>query len=391
METKCLNPIIYIDEVDKISRTEHGREIIGILTHLTDSSQNKEFQDKYFSGIKIDLSKALIVFSYNDSDLIDRILRDRITEIKTKPLTKTEKIQITNEYLLPEILESVGYRKDNIVIDEKEILFIINTFTFEAGVRKLKERIFEIVREINLRRMMGIENYEFPIKITENIIKDILSDRHVIINKKIHPKPSVGIMNGLYATSLGVGGIITVEAFRTLSDRKLELELTGQQGDVMKESVKCAKTIAWNLLPSSIKKIINKEWEETGVFGLHVHCPEGGTPKDGPSAGGVMTLTILSQLAQIPIKNNVAMTGEIDLNGSIRAIGGLQSKLEGARSAGVNLVLIPKDNEKDLSNICDEIKKGDNFNIIQVSTIYEALPYVFEENDIEFNKFGVYI
>ena len=391
MEKKCLNPIIYIDEIDKISKTEHGKELIGILTHLTDSSQNCEFQDKYFAGIKIDLSKALIVFSYNDSDMIDRILKDRITEIRTKPLTKSEKIEITKNYLMPEILDSVGYTSKDILIDNDNIEFLIDTYTFEAGVRKLKEKLYEIVREINLRRIkMEDDNIEMPIIVDKNIIEKILSNKSVIINKKIHPKSYIGIMNGLYATSLGTGGIITVEAFKTLSDVKLSLELTGQQGDVMKESVKCAKTIAWNLLPNNIKADIKKEWDTNGVYGLHVHCPEGGTPKDGPSAGGVMTLVILSQLCGIAIMNNVAMTGEIDLNGSIRAIGGLESKLQGAKSAGVNLVLIPKDNKKDLDDIPEDSKNTENFKVIMIETIYEAIPYVFEKNDINFVKFGVY-
>ena len=385
METKYMNPIIFIDELDKVSHTEHGREIISILTHLTDSTQNQEFTDKYFSGIKFDLSKALIVFSYNDGDMIDRVLKDRIMEINIKPLAKSEKIEITNSYLLPEILESVGYNVDDIEISNDNLVYLIEKYTWEAGVRKLKEKLYEIIREINLRRIMGTE-IKLPFKITKEIIKEILSDNQAISFTKIPDKSYVGIMNGLYATSSGVGGIIIVEAFRTLSDRKLDLELTGHQGDIMKESVRCAKTVAWNLVPNEIKKQIKEEWEINGVFGLHVHCPEAGTPKDGPSAGGVMTLAILSQLTNIPIRNNVGMTGEIDLNGTIRAIGGLQSKLEGARSAGVELVLVPKDNEDDLNRIPDEIKKGEKFNVIMVTNIYEALPYVLCDNDLVFNK-----
>ena len=385
METKYMNPIIFIDELDKVSQTEHGREIISILTHLTDSTQNNEFTDKYFSGIKFDLSKALIIFSYNDRDCIDRVLMDRILEIEVKPLAKSEKIEITKTYLLPEILESVGYNIDDILIEHNDLIYLIEKYTWEAGVRKLKEKLYEIVREINLRRIMG-KDIKLPYKITQDTIKDILSDNQAISFTKIPDKSYVGIMNGLYATSSGIGGIIIVEAFRTLSDRKLDLELTGHQGDIMKESVRCAKTVAWNLVPNEIKKQIKEEWEINGVFGLHVHCPEAGTPKDGPSAGGVMTLAILSQLTNIPIRNNVGMTGEIDLNGTIRAIGGLQSKLEGARSAGVELVLVPKDNEDDLKRIPDEIKKGDKFNVIMVTNIHEALPYVLCDNDLVFNK-----
>ena len=265
METKYMNPIIFIDELDKVSQTEHGREIISILTHLTDSTQNNEFTDKYFSGIKFDLSKALIIFSYNDSDCIDRVLMDRILEIEVKPLAKSEKIEITKTYLLPEILESVGYNIDDILIEHNDLIYLIEKYTWEAGVRKLKEKLYEIVREINLRRIMG-KDINLPYKITQETIKDILSDNQAISFTKIPDKSYVGIMNGLYATSSGIGGIIIVEAFRTLSDRKLDLELTGHQGDIMKESVRCAKTVAWNLVPNEIKKQIKEEWEINGYL-----------------------------------------------------------------------------------------------------------------------------
>ena len=387
MENKCMNPIIYIDELDKISNTERGREIVGILTHLTDSSQNKEFQDKYFQGIKFDLSKSLIVFSYNDSSLVDRILRDRILEIRTKPLTKVEKFNIFKFYLMPEILKTVGFSTDDFTINDKDIEYMIDNYTYEGGVRKLKEKLFEVVREINLRRMKDTHNYKFPIQLTTDLIDDILNHNNKIMHTKIHEKSYVGIMNGLFATTLGVGGLIQVECFRTYNEKRLDLELTGQQGDVMKESMKVAKTIVTNLLPRDILKNIHKDMDENGPYGLHIHCPEGATPKDGPSAGGAITLTILSQLTGIPIRNTVAMTGEIILKGNIRAIGGLQSKLEGAKMAGCNLVVIPKENEKDYNKIKEDgFEFNENFKVVTVSNIYEAIPYVFETNDLVFNK-----
>ena len=387
IENKCMNPIIYIDELDKISNTERGREIVGILTHLTDSSQNKEFQDKYFQGIKFDLSKSLIVFSYNDSSLIDRILRDRILEIRTKPLTKVEKFNIFKFYLMPEILKTVGFNNNDFTITDKNIEYLIDNYTYEGGVRKLKEKIFEIIREVNLRRMKETHNYKFPINLTTELIDDILNHNNKIMHTKIHDKSYAGIMNGLFATTLGVGGLIQVECFRTYNEKRLDLELTGQQGDVMKESMKVAKTIVTNLLPKDILKNIHKDMDENGPFGLHIHCPEGATPKDGPSAGGAITLTILSQLTGIPIKNTVAMTGEIILKGNIRAIGGLQSKLEGAKMAGCNLVVIPKENEKDYNKIKEDgFEFNEKFKVVTVSNIYEAIPYVFEKNDLVFNK-----
>lgn len=391
METKCMNPIIYIDELDKVSKTEHGREIIGILTHLTDPSQNDEFTDKYFSGIKLDLSKCLIVFSYNDSDLIDGILADRITEVKVKSITKKEKLHIVKEYLLPEILETVGYTKGDIILENDEINYIIENYTYEAGVRKLKERLFELVREINLVRVLETEDISLPFKLTEEFIKKLFSDRPKVQYKKIAKSPQVGLVNGLYATSSGTGGITIIEVMRTPSDQKLSLELTGKQGDVMKESMRCAKTIAWNLLPYEIKKKINKEWEETGPFGLHIHCPEAATPKDGPSAGLAITLAVLSRLCNIKINNTVGMTGEIDLNGKSHQIGGLESKLDGAKRAGITKVLVPEDNRQDYDRIIDNLnntEKDDyikDFEVVFVDSIEDVVKHSLVDNKLEFN------
>ena len=390
METKCMNPVIYIDELDKISRTEHGRELVGILTHLTDPSQNSEFTDRFFSGIKLDLSKTMIVFSYNDASLIDGILRDRITEVEVKSITKKEKMHIVKEYLLPEILDSVGYTKGDFIIEDNEIDYIIENYTYEAGVRKLKERLFELIRHINLIKVLDTEPIVLPYTITEEFIKKQFSDRPKVQYKKIAKDPQIGLVNGLYATSAGTGGITIIEVMKTPSDTKLSLELTGNQGDVMKESMKCAKTIAWNLLPYDIKKETKKVWDETGSFGLHIHCPEASTPKDGPSAGAAITLAILSRLCNCAIKNTIAMTGEIDLNGQIHQIGGLESKLDGAKRAGVSKVLIPKDNVDDYNRIVENMNDSEReiyingLEIVAVSSIEDVLRESFVENDLTF-------
>ena len=391
IETKCMNPVIYIDELDKVSKTEHGREIIGILTHLTDDSQNSEFSDRYFSGIKFDLSKAMIVFSYNDAKLIDPILKDRITEVNVKSITKKEKLHITKEYLLPEILNIVGYNKHDIQFDDNSINYIIETFTYEAGVRKLKERLFELIREINLIKILGEEQLELPFIVTEEFIKTQFSDRAKVLFTKIAKEPQVGLANGLYATSAGTGGITIIEVMKTPSDSKLSLELTGNQGNVMKESMKCAKTIAWNLLPLDIKKSINSEWDEIGKFGLHIHCPDAAMPKDGPSAGIAITSAILSRLCNIKLKNTVAMTGEIDLNGKVHAIGGLESKLDGAKRAGVKKVLIPFDNKEDYYRIIKGLSNDEkyeyllDFEIVPVKEYKEVITEVLVDNNLEFN------
>jgi len=395
METKCMNPIIYIDEVDKVSMTEHGREIIGILTHLTDFSQNNEFYDRYFSGIKIDLSKVLFIFSYNDSNALDRILRDRITEINVKPLSLNEKIHVVRNYSLPEILDTVGYKKDDITLSDEVVRYIIQNYTNEAGVRKLREKLFEIVREINLKRIVdGI--IQLPFVVSQDYVSELFSDKPKVSIRQVAKEPQVGFVNGLYATTAGTGGITIVECLKTPSDRKLSLELTGQQGDVMKESMICAKTLAWNIIPKSIKKEINEEFETYGNFGLHLHCPEAATPKDGPSAGITITTAIISRLCNIKVRNDVAMTGEIDLHGNVHPIGGLEAKLEGAKRAGVRMCLIPKDNEEDYQKILRRRKSIDDsgqsrYNdalpeVVIVSSILEVIKHVLVDNDLDFNQ-----
>jgi len=388
IETQCMNPIIFIDELDKVSKTENGREIIGILTHLTDSTQNEEYMDKYFSGIKLDLSKALFIFSYNDFSLIDPILADRIHRVKFTHLSKYDKIHIIQNYLSPELLSTIGFDNNSIEISPDIISYIVDNYTYEAGIRKLKEKVFEIFREINLRYITNKDdNVQFPIKITKEIVEDIFSNKPKMIMKKIATKSHIGLVNGLYATTAGTGGLTIIETFKTPTDNKLSLVLTGQQGDVMQESVKCAKTIAWNIIPNDIKKSIVNEWNETGPYGIHMHCPEAATPKDGPSAGGAITLAIISLLCNIPVKNTIALTGEIDLNGSIHAIGGLDFKIEGGKSAGVELILCPAQNQQDLDIIKkDKPQTLENIKIQTISNIWEILEYCLEDNNINFIK-----
>lgn len=440
METKCLNPIIYIDELDKISKTEHGKEIAAILTHVTDQSQNKEFFDRYFASIPIDLSQVLFIFSYNDRDSIDHILRDRIQEIDIKALNLKEKLVISQNYVIPEILGNVGFSKSEILFDDNILTKIINEYTYECGVRKLNEILYDIVRDINLKKIIGTwDGGDFPIYINLETMnetsKDILSHINKITVKKIHDSPHIGLVNGLYATNgSAMGGITIIQVMRVYSDKKFSLEkLTGSQGDVMKESMNCAMTLAWNILPEKIRKEIEDLKEG---YGLHIHCPEGSTPKDGPSAGVTITLGIISRLMGIPIRNDVAMTGEVDLMGHSLAIGGLHSKLMGAYNVGIKKVLIPFENRNDLelilrkeieenknmikvsksnknlnllnnnnSNESNESNKSeyvnppsplsskdekiyfrDNMEIVLVNNIFDVLKHGLIENDIEFNK-----
>jgi len=297
MEKKCMNPIIFIDELDKVSRTEQGKEIIGILTHLIDGTQNNEFQDKYFSGVGLDLSKALFIFSYNDVEAIDTILLDRIHRIKFDHLSLEDKLVISRDYLLPEIFDKMGLQ-DLIEITDDILEFLINTYTVEPGVRKLKELLFEIIGEINLQLLQTHTDICLPFKLTIDDIKyNYLKDRHEIKEKKIHAKPLIGTINGLWANSMGRGGVIPIEVRFISNTTFLGLKLTGMQGDVMKESMSVATTLAWNRTDSIIKNKLLKEEEETkNLHGIHIHCPEGAVPKDGPSAGTAITSAIFSLL-----------------------------------------------------------------------------------------------
>lgn len=345
MDAKCMNPIIFIDELDKISRTERGEEVVGILTHLTDSTQNTHFYDRYFAGIPLDLSKVMIIFSFNDIDKVDRVLRDRITCIRVDPLDTGDKLEISRQFLLPDILDIVGFRSNDIQFPEDQVRTIIQTYTFEAGVRHLKQILYHIVRELNRRLSYG-SDIKLPLVITSEFLTSVLSTYHRHLRRRVAKVPQIGVINGMYANTLGVGGITTIEVSRFRCKEHYGFKLTGQQGDVMKESMECAKTVAFNLLnkPALDSYIANP-------YGLHIHCPEASVRKDGPSAGGAIAIAIYSYLSQLPIRSTVAITGEIDLHGNIRAVGGLHAKLHGVKSAGVRLALVPRENEEDIRRL----------------------------------------
>lgn len=370
--TKCMNPIIFIDEIDKVSHTEHGREIISILTHLTDPTQNHEFEDKYFSGIKFDLSKALIVFSFNDISLIDPILRDRITIIDTHPLTLPEKITISKNFIIPEILNEIGFGTNEIIFSDEIITFLINTYTYEAGVRKIKEKYYEIIREINLQQLYQNDNFQMPFYVSKEFIEKLFIKKPKVRIKTIHYEPAVGLVNGLYATSAGIGGLTVIQVIKHACDKNLEISMTGKQGEVMQESVNYAFKIAFGLLPFDKQQELINQKEK---FGLHIHTPDAATPKDGPSAGAAITLAFYSILTNQKVDNKVAMTGEIDLLQNVTAIGGLESKLLGAKKAGATKVLIPQENYQDLERIRNDgiSPEDDNFKVIPVSHFSQVL------------------
>ena len=368
MDSKCMNPIIFIDELDKISNTEHGKEIIGILTHLIDSSQNMNFQDKYFNGIDLDLSKALFIFSYNDASLIDRILLDRIHRVKFDRLTIIDKLTITKNYLLPEIKKKLALQ-DNIQINEDEIRYIINNYTNESGVRKLKEILFEIFSEINLEILTNsIEIESLPLVLTKEKIDKYLETRYKRSIVKIIKEPTVGIVNGLWANTVGQGGILPMECVFIHASNFLELKLTGMQGDVMKESMNVAKTLVWNMMNEGERKVLLDK-KENGDTGIHIHCPDGATPKDGPSAGTAITILIYSLLTHRKVRNDFAITGEINLQGNVTEIGGLDLKIIGGIEAGVKHFIYPESNHKDFEKFK---KKYEESNILEGISFYKV-------------------
>jgi ATP-dependent Lon protease len=387
IDKKCMNPIIFIDEVDKISKTEQGREIVGILTHLLDQTQNDCFQDKYFSGIDLDLSKALFILSYNDPSLIDKILLDRIHRVKFGVLSLEEKLVIAKTHMLPEIYEKMGL-ENMIELNDETLTFIIENYTCEAGVRKLKQCLFEIIGEINidvLKNELGENKYkELPINISVDDIKNkYFKDKHEMIVKKISCESKVGLANGMWANGVGQGGTLPVEAKYFPCEKFLGLKLTGMIGDVMNESANVALSVAWNLTPTSVQKELSKKYNNNVCKqGIHIHFPEGSVSKDGPSAGSCITSVIYSLLNNMKILNNVALTGEITLNGQVTAIGGLDLKVGGSMKAGVNTFLFPKENMKDYKQLVEKYEKTDTLKGITfhpVGTIEEVFEHIFDK------------
>jgi len=375
-EAKYMNPILYFDELDKISKTEHGNEISSVLTHITDPAKNEHFTDRYFSEVKIDLSKCIIIFSYNDQTKIDRILYDRIQEIKLQAIPLLEKVEICKNFIIPEILENMGYNKENIVLSNNELENIILGYTYEAGVRKIKEKLNEILRNYHLNRLINNQSIANEV-LTNDYVDNILNDHHKILLKKITQKPAIGCIHGMYATTNGLGDVMLIQVKKMYNKDLLGLHTTGSLEKVITESIQVARTVAWNLLTDDERKIIETTFVNTG---LHVHCPDGSTPKDGPSAGTAITTAIYSLLTGKLIKNDVAITGEIDLDGNVTAIGGLDAKLSGAKRAGIKLALVPTENKRDVEIL---LKKNttlvDNkFKVKFISHVNEALKIVIK-------------
>ena len=376
IEKKCLNPIIFIDELDKVSKTEAGREIIGILTHLTDPSQNAVFQDKYFSGIDIDMSKALFIFSYNDVSLIDKILLDRIHRVKFDALNLDEKVEICKKYIIPELCENVGLN-DSILFEDDVLEHIITNYTYESGVRKLKELLFEIIGELNLRLLNDKLTKSLPINVLKTDIDDDFFNEKTKINRLcINNNPNVGVVNGLWANAI-TGGILQIECLYYPTETWLDLKLTGLQGDVMKESMTVSKTLAWSLLTENERNTVNDLINENKMKGIHIHCPEGSVQKDGPSAGAAIVCVLYSLFTNKKINNTIALTGEINMQGKVTKIGGIDFKIKGGIDAGVKSFIIPEENRQDYLLFEEKnVKYLKHIEIYYVENIHQVLEII---------------
>ena len=375
MESKCMNPIIFFDELDKVSNTPHGREIIGILTHLTDSTQNSEFHDKYFNGIDLDLSKALIIFSYNDASAIDPILLDRIHRIKFKEMTLNDKLVVIKKYLIPSICKEIGLDKETIIWKDELLEFIINSYTLEPGVRKIKQILYDIYRDININILK--DNIEdFPYVITKEYITDNILKKYPVIHPlTIKGDDKIGVINGMYATRSGFGGILQIESKFVCDTTPFKLLLTGSLKDVMLESMQIAKNVALELLPNKLRSDLTKKIlkKDNIMKGIHIHCPEGSVPKDGPSAGQAITLCLYSLFTGKKIPDNFSFTGEICLSGDVMRVGGISSKVMGSLRAGVRNIILPKDNKRDYEIFREEVLNLPEHKIYFVSNIHESM------------------
>jgi ATP-dependent Lon protease len=377
MDSECLNPIIYIDEFDKESKSEQGKEITGILTHLLDSSQNDEFEDKYF-GIKLNLSKALIIVSYNDPNQIDKVLLDRIHRVKFDNLTLEDKLTIARDYIIPEIERKMGF--DNTVLITDEILSeIINLYTSEPGVRKFKEILFDLYGAINVE-LLKCEDLtrELPIQITSEELESKYLNQYMKIEEdEIYETDRIGTICGMWANTAGKGGILQIETAYFPSTTFLDLKLTGLQGDVMKESMNVAKSLAWSMCSDDVKHKLIAMFNESKCQGLHIHCPKGAVSKDGPSAGIAITIAIFSLFNNLLIRRDIAITGEVDLFGNASSIGGLEHKISGSIRAGIKKIMYPSGNSKDFVELSKRIKLPDTVTFVEFSHIKDIFKHVF--------------
>lgn len=353
------NPLMLLDEIDKVSNDYKG-DTFSALLEVLDSEQNKKFRDHYLE-VPLDLSEVLFVTTANTLQTIPRPLLDRMEVIEISSYTENEKLHIATEHLIPKQLAKNGLKSEQLTISKKAIWKIARNYTKEAGVRQLERKIGDICRK-SAREIL--EEKKSVIHVTERNLHLYLGKELYIYQMK-NEQDEVGIVRGLAWTSVG-GDTLEIEV--NVMPGEGEILLTGQLGDVMKESARTG--ISYIRSVSKEYGIDEKFFKEHDV---HIHIPEGATPKDGPSAGITMATAMLSAITEKKVRADIAMTGEITLRGRVLPIGGLKEKLLAAKNAGIKTVLVPKENETDVEEISAEITKG--LEILPVSHMSEVLKH----------------
>ncbi|HOQ00170.1 MAG TPA: endopeptidase La [Acetivibrio clariflavus] len=341
------NPLILLDEIDKMSSDFRGDPASAMLEVL-DSEQNFAFRDHYLE-LPFDLSDVLFLTTANTLDTIPRPLLDRMEVIHLTSYTEEEKVNIAMKYLFPKQVAEHGIKKGSVKIDEQAVRDIINCYTREAGVRDLERQIATICRKVAKKL---VSSKQQSVKITSNTLEKYLGTKKYRYDKA-NDKDEIGIATGLAWTPVG-GDTLSIEV--NLMDGNGKLELTGQLGDVMKESARAAMSF---IRSRAEQYMIEKDFYNK--YDIHIHVPEGAIPKDGPSAGITLATAMVSALTEIPVKRNVAMTGEITLRGRVLPIGGLKEKVLAAHRAGIDTVIIPVGNKKDLEDIPEVVREKIKF------------------------------
>lgn len=370
IEAKQINPVVVLDEIDKLNRSFRG-DPSAVLLEILDPEQNSKFRD-YYLNFNLDLSKVIFIATANDISNIPAPLRDRMEFIELSSYTPNEKFHITKKYLIPDELKKHGLKSSELDVNDETIELIISEYTRESGVRNLRRKIAELCRKSAKKLLLeDIKKVSINVKNLNEFL-----DKKVFEIEKHDGENRVGQVNGLAWTSVG-GDVLKVEAIKIKG--KGELTLTGSLGDVMKESARIAFSVIKVLIDEGKikipkKMIIDPKNNVYDSYNLHIHVPDGATPKDGPSAGITMSTAIASVFSDKKVRSDVAMTGEIDLAGKVLPIGGLKEKLIAAYKADIKIALIPKKNyERDLKDIPDEVK--DNMKIIGVTDFDEVLKY----------------
>lgn len=365
------NPLMLLDEIDKVSSDYKG-DTSSALLEVLDPEQNSHFRDHYIE-IPVDLSKVLFIATANDASNIPRPLLDRMEIIEVTSYTANEKFHIAKRYLVDKQLEKNGIKDKQLTISDNAIKAIISSYTKEAGVRNLERNIGTICRKTakELLKYDKQERKNKTIKITgQNLEKYLGKPKYR--TDMANEKDDIGIVRGLAWTSVG-GDTLEIEV--NIMPGKGVIELTGQMGDVMKESAMTGMSYIRSIAP---KYDIKPKFFKDNDF--HIHIPEGAVPKDGPSAGITMATALLSAITKIPVHAKLAMTGEITLRGRVLPIGGLKEKLLAAKMAGIKTVLVPSKNEKDVDEISNEIKSG--MSIFYVDSMEQVIDKAFVKESL---------